>query len=123
MKVVHFEIPAENPEKLGEFYQKTFGWKINQWGTEQYWMAETGPKEEAGIGGAIYKKNDRMAGIINTISITGKIEDSMKKIEEMGGQIKGEIMDIPGVGRDVMFLDPEGNLFGILEPSEEYKNM
>jgi|GEM_PF-6830126 len=29
-KVVHFEIPAENPERA-DFYKKVFGWKIEKW--------------------------------------------------------------------------------------------
>jgi len=26
--IVHFEIPAENVEKLSKFYQELFGWKF-----------------------------------------------------------------------------------------------
>ncbi|MGQ0570793.1 MAG: VOC family protein [Armatimonadota bacterium] len=29
-KVAHFEIMGDNPEKLGEFYKKLFGWKIDK---------------------------------------------------------------------------------------------
>ena len=29
--VVHFEIPAEDVEKLKSFYTKLFGWKIEKW--------------------------------------------------------------------------------------------
>lgn len=123
MKVVHFEIPAEEPEKLGEFYKKVFDWKIEQWGDMPYWMVETGPKEEKGIGGAIYKKSDKMSTTVNTISVDN-LEKYMGLIKESGGKVVGEIMDIPTVGRNVMALDPEGNLFGIIEFSEEaMKNM
>ncbi|HIH87980.1 TPA: hypothetical protein HA344_02075 [Candidatus Bathyarchaeota archaeon] len=27
-KIVHFEIPADDIEKLNGFYEKVFGWKI-----------------------------------------------------------------------------------------------
>ncbi|WP_276699221.1 VOC family protein [Methanobacterium formicicum] len=30
-KVIHFEIPAEEPERAVEFYRKVFGWKIDKW--------------------------------------------------------------------------------------------
>jgi predicted enzyme related to lactoylglutathione lyase len=122
MKVVHFEIPAENPEQLGKFYEKVFNWKIKQWGQEQYWLAETGPKEKMGIGGAIYKKSPEMDRTVNTIGVEN-IEESMKMVKENGGRIKGEVMDIPGVGKDVMAFDPEGNLFGMIEPLPEMKDM
>lgn len=118
MKVVHFEIPAENPEKLGEFYKQVFAWKIEQWGDTPYWMAQTGPKEEQGIGGAIYQKSADRNVTVNTISVEN-LEKYMKLIQESGGKVLGEIMDIPTVGRNVMALDPEGNLFGMIEFSQE----
>ena len=29
-RVVHFEIPADDPERAVEFYKKVFGWKIDK---------------------------------------------------------------------------------------------
>ena len=29
---VHFEILADNPEKVGDFYKKVLGWKVESWG-------------------------------------------------------------------------------------------
>lgn len=37
-RVVHFEIGAEDPEKLSEFYKKALGWEINLWPGSDYWM-------------------------------------------------------------------------------------
>ncbi|EKE18657.1 MAG: Glyoxalase/bleomycin resistance protein [uncultured bacterium] len=122
MKVIHFEIPAEDPMKLVDFYSKVFGWKISQWEKEQYWIADAGPKEEKGIGGAIYKKSAEMDKLINTISVP-VLEEAIDMVKESGGTIVGEIKDIPHVGRNIMAHDPEGNLFGMLEISEEMKNM
>jgi len=40
---VHFEIPAQNPEKLIGFYQTVFGWTAQKWdGPMPYWMITTG---------------------------------------------------------------------------------
>ncbi len=42
--IVHFEIPANNPEKLLEFYKNLFGWKIEKMSMREmgdYWMIET----------------------------------------------------------------------------------
>ena len=45
-RIVHFEIPAENPERAVKFYQKVFNWKIEKWaGPMDYWDA----LDEAGI--------------------------------------------------------------------------
>jgi len=49
-RVVHFEICAENPEQLAEFYKNTFGWTVTKWdGPVDYWLVTTGSENEAGI--------------------------------------------------------------------------
>ncbi len=43
-RVIHFEIPASDPERAAAFYKKTFGWKIEKWpGPTEYWLVTTGP--------------------------------------------------------------------------------
>ena len=55
-KIVHFEIPAENPDRAVNFYEKAFGWKANKWeGPQDYWLVTAGEKDEPGIDGAIGK--------------------------------------------------------------------
>jgi predicted enzyme related to lactoylglutathione lyase len=58
-RVIHFEIPADNPERAVQFYQQVFGWKIQKWaGHADYWLATTGEDKEPGINGAIAEKGD-----------------------------------------------------------------
>src|SRR5439155_2181220 len=41
-RVIHFEIPASDPERASAFYQKVFGWKIEKWpGPMEYWLVTT----------------------------------------------------------------------------------
>lgn len=55
-RVVHFDILAENPEKLINFYGKVFGWKFEKWdGPMDYWMIMTG--EGDGIDGGLSRKS------------------------------------------------------------------
>jgi len=43
-RVIHFEIPASDPERASAFYKKTFDWKIEKWpGPTEYWLVTTGP--------------------------------------------------------------------------------
>lgn len=43
-RIVHFEIPAEKPEQIAEFYKKVLGWDIIKWGGPvDYWLVGTGP--------------------------------------------------------------------------------
>lgn len=40
----------------------------------------------------------------------------MEKVKNAGGKVEGEPMDIPGIGKFVMFLDTEGNRVCMLQP-------
>jgi len=43
---IHFEIPAEKPERAIQFYEKVFGWKFERWnGPMEYWNISTGDSQ------------------------------------------------------------------------------
>lgn len=46
--VVHFEMPAEDRERMATFYEKAFGWKMTKYGPEMgnYVVAETAEADE-----------------------------------------------------------------------------
>ncbi len=113
-RVVHFEIPSDDPEKSQEFYGKCFGWSMNKWGDEAYWLASTGPDDQPGINGAIMKKKDPRQPVVNTIEVDS-IEKAIFRIESYGGQIVVSKMGIPGVGWLAYFKDPDQNIFGVME--------
>lgn len=113
-KVVHFEIPSENPEELMKFYEKIFGWKFSRFGEEQYWLAETGPKEEHGIGGAIVKKNGPNHPLVHAINVEN-INESMEEIKKCGCEIVVPKTEIPGMGWFSYFKDPDNNITGLWE--------
>jgi uncharacterized protein len=41
----------------------------------------------------------------------------MKSVASAGGEVLGEPMEIPGVGKYVAFFDTEGNRLSMLQPS------
>jgi len=115
-KVVHFEIQADKPERAVKFYTDVFGWKIGKWGGQmEYWLADTGEKDEPGINGAIMPREHKGVSTINTIGVPS-IDDAIKKVKKAGGKVMGDKMPIPGIGMFVYCQDTEGNLFGILQP-------
>lgn len=121
-KIIHFEIPAGNPEKVGLFYKEAFDWEIKQYEDQDYWLVMAGPKEEKyGINGAIYKKGV-MDKTMNAISVEN-LDKAMEKVKKAGGKISGKVMDIPKVGLFVYAEDVEGTPFGMLQVSDEMKNM
>lgn len=118
-RVVHFEIAADNPEQVGKFYHDALGWEIKVWegGSEKYWLVTTGPKGEPGIDGGIMYRHLPQA-VINTITVES-LEAALAKIKDAGGKIIQGPYEIPGVGQHAYCADPEGNLFGVLQPSME----
>jgi uncharacterized protein len=117
-KVVHFEIPADDPERAAKFYEDVFGWEIQRWeGPFDYWLVNTGPDDEPGINGAIMTK-EMGDTIRNTIGVES-FDEFAEKIQENGGKMLTEKANIPGIGDMAAFQDTEGNIFVIMEPLME----
>ena len=119
--IVHFEIPADDVEKLKKFYSGLFGWKIEKTaGPVEYWMIETVPVDEKGnavrpgVNGGIMKRQHPEHKPVNYVAVES-IDDYLKKIEALGGKMIVSKMEVPGVGWWALALDPEGNQFAILE--------
>jgi predicted enzyme related to lactoylglutathione lyase len=122
--VVHFELPADDQERMKAFYTKAFGWEMNQMGPEMhnYTVVMTAPSDDQGplekgrINGGIYKKQDGMSAAPSLVISVENITEGMERIKAAGGTIEMEPMDIPGVGKYVTFIDTEGNRLSIMEP-------
>ncbi|MDD5541547.1 MAG: VOC family protein [Acidobacteriia bacterium] len=113
---VHFEILANDPEKMAEFYRKTLGWKIATWNDPQaYWLVTTGPDDTPGINGGIMERHFQQA-VINTVQVES-LEQMIASIEVAGGKKVFGPHEIQGVGTHAYCADPEGNMFGILQPT------
>jgi len=116
-RVMHFEIGADKPERVAEFYTKIFGWKIKKWeeGNEPYWLVMTGDNDKPGINGGIFKRPGPVnADIVNTIAVPS-VDKYVKKIEANGGKILMPKMEVMGAGWLVYAQDTEGNPFGIMQ--------
>ncbi len=118
-RVVHFEIPADNPQRAGEFYQGVFGWKISKWeGPQPYWLCDTGQGE--GINGGIMNRQQPGQGTMNSIDVPS-VDEYVKKITSAGGKVVAPKMTIPGVGYLAYCLDTEANVFGIIQNDRSAK--
>ena len=110
---IHFEIEADKPEQLAQFYEQVFGWKFEKWaGPMDYWMIMTG-ENEPGIDGGLLKRTETSQPV-NTIGVSS-IDEHLKKIEENKGTIIVPKKAIPGIGWTALFKDIEGNIFGLME--------
>src|SRR3989344_4088545 len=124
--VVHFEMPSTDSERVKKFYSTVFGWQMQQMGPEMgnYILANTTPidektqrpKEPGAINGGFYPKSEDSKSTHLVISVNN-IEEYMKMVTNAGGKLLGKPMDIPGIGKFIMFEDTEGNRVGILQPT------
>jgi predicted enzyme related to lactoylglutathione lyase len=127
--VVHFELPAEDKNRMAEFYTNAFGWQTQMLGPEmnEYVLVTTTesdedgrPKNPGAINGGFYNKSADMPAQYPSVVIgVGDIKEAMKKVTEAGGKVLGEPMEIPGYGLYVSFFDTEGNRVGMMQPNGE----
>ena len=124
--VVHFELPYDDANRIARFYESAFGWQLQKLGEDMgnYVLATTAtddakPDAPAGAinGGFFPRKPDWPAQHPSVVIGVKDIQASMSSVAAAGGQVLGEPMDIPGVGRYVSFADTEGNRLSMLQPS------
>src|SRR5947209_2009451 len=116
-RVTHFEILGEDPEALARFYQQALGWKVKDAGMPgmKYMLVNTGPDKERGINGGMMARGSFPQGIINTLEVPSLAKTSDKIAAAGGNKVQGPY-EIPGIGMHAYFVDPAGNMFGVLEP-------
>jgi len=120
--IIHFEIPANDVEKLKKFYEDIFGWTIILApGPIEYWIIQTVPTDQdgmlqrPGVNGGMYKKQNPEGKPINYFSVES-INDFLEKITKKGGKITQPKEEVHGVGWIAAAEDPEGNQFALLQP-------
>ncbi len=115
LRVTHFEISVDDPERAIKFYTDAFGWKVKKWeGPMDYWLITTGPEDQPGIDGGLMKREHPGASTTNTIDVPSA-DEFISKITEAGGKIVAPKQSIPGIGYFAYCQDTEGNTFGIME--------
>jgi uncharacterized protein len=122
-RIIHFEIPSNDPEKLSEFYKKAFGWKFEKWGSGgpmEYWLVTTGPEGQPGINGGFMRKQGPVTGTTNTIGVQS-VDEAVKTVKNAGGQVVMDKTPIPTIGYFAYLQDPEGNIFGVMQADANAK--
>jgi len=117
-RVIHFEIPAQDPEASMSFYTDVFGWSFQRFAGQEYWLATTGEAGQPGINGAVMKRRDPGQPVTNSIGVSD-IDAAMRKVESAGGVIVVDKTPIPGVGWFCFFKDPDANILGLMQSDEK----
>jgi len=125
--VVHFEMPAEDRQRMADFYSSVFGWQSKMLGEEMgnYVTVSTTetdettgrPKTPGAINGGFFpKREDSPSQYPSLVIAVDDIKESIEALTKAGGKSLGDPVEIPGVGTYASFRDTEGNVVGLLRP-------
>jgi uncharacterized protein len=133
--IVHFEIPADQPERAVQFYSELFGWDIQRYEGSpeevegmadyrpenfEYWMVRTVPTNEQGmptrpgVNGGLMRRAMPGQGPVNYISVDN-VDQFVAKAERLGARVLMGKSPVPRMGWFAQLADPEGNTFAIWE--------
>jgi PhnB protein len=98
--VVHFEIPADDPERAAQFYRELFGWEISRWegsagGGAEYWMVKTVPTDAAGqptrpgVNGGLMRRMFPGQAPVNYVGVAS-VDDCVRRAEQLGAKVNLE---------------------------------
>jgi predicted enzyme related to lactoylglutathione lyase len=120
-RVIHFEIPAAEPERAAAFYGKVFGWKFDKWpGPMEYWMVATGKDGDPGINGGMMRKPGGIASTTNTIGVES-VDGAVEAVLKAGGKSIMPKTPIPTIGYFAYCEGTEGNVFGVMQADPNAK--
>jgi catechol 2,3-dioxygenase-like lactoylglutathione lyase family enzyme len=68
-RVVHFEVPVDDPARARAFYEQVGGWSFQSWGDQPYWLATTGPDDAPGVHGALTPRSADYRGVVLTLQV------------------------------------------------------
>ena len=115
--VVHFELMSKHPEKVSDFYARTFGWKVKHMPEINYRIVDTDAKSSGmpSINGGIVKpdKPEPWPGNLLCYILVDDLAAYRKKVKAAGGKIQIEEQKVPGMGKFSLFTDPEGRMMGL----------
>jgi uncharacterized protein len=127
--VAHFEIYANDLDKLEQFYTSLFDWTVERVPGMDYRFIKTVetdekgmPTQTGGINGGMLK---RPAGYedrawINYVNVAS-LEASINQAQKLGAKVMKGKSAVPGMGWFAMLIDPQGNPFALWQADSNAK--
>jgi predicted enzyme related to lactoylglutathione lyase len=104
-KINYVEFPARDLEAVKTFFISAFGWSFTDYGPD--YTAFSG----AGLDGGFFQTEATAStanGSALVVLYSSSLDQTLAKIESLGGKIIKPIFSFPG-GRRFHFTDPNGN--------------
>lgn len=104
-----FEIPADDPEKLQQFYRELFHWSFARGSTGFcYYRAHT---SDDSLKGGISARQDPEHTLINYVKVES-VDEYTLKAQTLGAELVVPRKPVPQRGWYAVLKDPEGNRLG-----------
>jgi hypothetical protein len=111
--VTHFEIYAEEPAKLADFYRSLFGWQVDEAPGIDYWRIRNDATGAGGFsGGLTYRPIPGLRSWVNYVNVAS-LDEALSQIQQLGGAVLRPKMAVPKTAWYAFVADPEGNVFAI----------
>ena len=117
-QVVWRDLVSPNPKLAAEFYKKTFGWTVKQYGTEDqpYWIFKSNGKPVAGMYQMSESRKNAGGEWIPYFSVSS-IDDFVTRSKSSGAGIALKQQEISGRGMIALLSDPQNAYFAIIKSS------
>lgn len=123
-RVIHFEVPFDDPDRARGFYRDVFDWQIQHMPEMSYDMVSTGPLTDQGmpsepgyIGGGMMQRQAPVVSPVITLAVDD-IDATLAAVEQHGGSSVGAKMTVGEMGFAAYFHDSEGNLMGLWQNAD-----
>ena len=114
--VTHFEIYAEKPEGLVDFYRALFGWQLDKSPGLDYWRIKNGAADANVInGGLTYRPFPGPRSWVHYVHVAS-LDASVAEVLRLGGSVLRPKTAVPKTAWYAMVADPEDNIFAIWQP-------
>jgi predicted enzyme related to lactoylglutathione lyase len=119
--IVHFEIPADNPDRALKFYRELFGWQIKKFdapGAPEYWLVSTVPTDgqgqttRPGVNGGLMRRQHPGHQPVNYINVES-VDEYVEKARRLGAEEVMPKTAVKEMGWFAWLRDTEGNVFAI----------
>jgi predicted enzyme related to lactoylglutathione lyase len=127
--VAHFEIYADDPDKLTQFYTTLFDWTVEPVPGMDYRFiktvetdAQAMPIQPGGINGGMLKRPAGYDGRawVNYVNVDS-VDEAVERAQKLGAKVTRGKMPVPGMGWFAMLIDPQGNPFAVWQPDASAK--
>jgi uncharacterized protein len=108
-RIIHVEVTGDDGAKLQQFYGDVFGWAFDTDNPGGYGLVRQG-EMTGGIGPAAQGQQGRVTFYVHADDPAG----TLKRVEELGGQVLMPLTEVAPETTIALFADPEGHVIGLM---------